>query len=401
MKVMPFIIILINLLFLAQPSAWAQDYPVSIVETGKTKGFYPPTLHVRPSDLLPKLVDNRSLHEPYLINQDPDLGEVGAPIDFEFIATMIRNEVKAFNHLIDPYDNPAHPSPGYTWDMKIFHPGSTPGLLPPEGAPYPIIIFCNGATGSEPAYSSAMDWMGTYYAQKGYIFAIPVFIENDVHFDEKPFYEISTDIYSLQASTAIDFLQERFSRLNRYPKRLINTRHVTLFGYSLGGHVAQKTAAQDKRVSRLCLLSSVFIYYQSAWAGFLLDAKDTYDLLNACAKERGMALHVQRFTKPSHQSSCPDWDPECDWIPPVDGFLTRIDLSQDPWEPYLCEGEPCGVRDGTYYNYLLYEGPKEDEIKNNGLIDHAGLASPEPENDAGRELALQYLDEFFAQFPIE
>jgi pimeloyl-ACP methyl ester carboxylesterase len=335
------------------------------------------------------------------MNENADLGEVGAPIDFAFMAEMIRNEVKAFNQLIDPYDNPEHPAPGYTWDMKIFHPGSTPGQLPPDGGPYPVIVFCNGATGSEPAYSSAMDWMGTYYAQKGYIFAIPVFIGNDAHFDEKPFYEISTDIYELQAITAIDFLQERFSRFKQHSKRLIDTRHVTIIGYSQGGHVAQKTAAQDRRVARLCLLSSVFIYYQSAWAGFLLDAKDTYDVLNTSAKERGMALHVQRFTKPVNQSACPDWDPECDWIPPVDGFLTRVDLSQDPWEPYLCDGESCGVRDGTYYNHLLYEGPKEEEIRNNGLIDHGGLASPEPENDAGRALALQYLDEFFAQFPVE
>ena len=59
-------------------------------------------------------------------------------------------------------------------------------------------------------------------------------------------------------------------------------------------------------------------------------------------------------------------------------------------------------QDGTLlYNYVLYEGPKQDGIKNNILLDHAGIVTPGAENDAGRELILQYLDEFFIQYPIE
>ena len=171
-------------------------------------------------------------------------------------------------------------------------------------------------------------------------------------------------------------------------------------GHSLGGYVAQKTAVQDCRIARLCLLSSVFVY-QQYWPGFLVDTADTYDLLNAFPKKRGMALHVQRFTRPPYTIPCPDFDPECDWIPPVDGFITQVDLSADPWEPHLCSGENCGVRDGTLYNYVLYEGPKQDGIKNNILLDHTAIVMPGEENDAGRLLILQYLDEFFTQFPLD
>jgi len=57
------------------------------------------------------------------------------------------------------------------------------------------------------------------------------------------------------------------------------------------------------------------------------------------------------------------------------------------------------VMDGTYYNYNLYTGPKQDEIKNNNLLAHSG--APDPNNqEAGQELTLQYLDEFFAEFPL-
>lgn len=388
----------------AQREAGAKEYPVSVVETNKTPGFEPPTLYLNAFSvlryLLSKLGRNRSLKEPFLINENEKIGALGAPLDYRFMTRMIFNEVKAFNQLVDPYDDPQHPSPGYAWDMKVFHPGSTPGQLPQEGAPYPVIIFCAGASGSDPKYSTAMDWMGSYYAAQGYIFAIPVFIKNDDSVADVPFYEIATDIYAVQASRTIDYLQQKFSHLNGTAGKAVDAGKVTLIGHSLGGHVAQKTAAQDHRVARLCLLSSVFIYYPS-WAGFLLDAKDTYDVLNTSARQRGMALHVQRFTRPPYQLPCPDWDPQCDWIPPVDGFLTQIDLSIDPWEPYLCKGESCGVMDGTYYNYLLYEGPKQDGIKNNPLLDHSALGMPGSENDAGRQLVLQYLDEFFAEFPAE
>ena len=177
---------------------------------------------------------------------------------------------------------------------------------------------------------------------------------------------------------------------------------MTVIGHSFGGYVAQKTAAQDRRIARLCLLSAAFSC-QQYWPGFLIDTVDTWDLLNGLPKKRGMALHVQRFTKPTYPDgfACPDFDPECDWIPPVDGFITQVDLSADPWEPHLCNGETCGVRDGTLYNYALYEGLKQDGIRNNSLLDHSGLVTVGAENDAGRQLILQYLDEFFTQFPLD
>jgi pimeloyl-ACP methyl ester carboxylesterase len=400
-KVTLILIITGNFAILSVPAlSSAQDYPVSVVETGKTPGFKPPVLYlnhcIASHRLLPKLAHNRTLHEPFLINQDEDLGEVGAPINYDFMVKMIFSQVKAFNQFVDPYDDPERPSPGYSWQLKIFHPGSSPGKLPPEGTPYHIIIFCIGAGGSDPIYYNAMDWLGNYYAQRGYIVAIPVFIGNDAGFTDIPFFEIASDIYAMQASQTIDYLRHSFRGI----RRLVDTEKVTVIGHSFGGYVAQKTAVQDYRIARLCILSSVF-GYQPYWPGFLIDTIDTYDLLNASPKKRGMALHVQRFTKPPYTLPCPDFDPECDWIPPVDGFITQIDLSDDPWEPHLCNGEDCGVRDGTLYNYGLYEGPKQDGIKNNILLDHSGLVTPGEENDAGRELILQYLDEFFTQFPID
>ena len=232
--------------------------------------------------------------------------------------------------------------------------------------------------------------MGIHYAQRGYIFAVPVFIENVATIDGENNEElesimhINANIYALQVSQTIDYIYWRLSLLNGHPWGLIDTNQVTLIGHSQGGYVAQQAAAQDPRISRLCLLSSIFIYYDDLYAG-ILDTKDVYDLLNGLPKARGMALHVQRFTKPPYTIPCPDWDPQCDWIPPVDGFLTRIDLTLDPWEPYLCEGVGCGIRNGTFYNYLLYEGPKQSDIKNNMLLDHSGIRTDNPENDEGKQ----------------
>ncbi len=389
-----------GLAFLSAPAS-AQEYPVSIVEPGTTPGFSPPVLYlnrcIAARRLLPKLSHNRTLQEPFLINTDPDLGPVDAPIDYSFMVKMIFSQVKAFNRFADPYDDPERPSPGYSWQLKIFHPGSTAGQLPLEGAPYHIIVFCIGATGSTPSLYNAMDWLGNYYAQRGYIVAIPVFIGNDEGLTERPFYEITPDIFSMQVSQAIDYIRSSFRGTL---KRLVDTRQVTVIGHSFGGYVAQKTAVQDRRIARLCLLSAAFST-QQYWPGFLLDTIDTMDLLNGLPKKRGMALHVQRFTKPPYALPCPDFDSECDWIPPVDGFITQVDLSADPWEPHLCNGENCGVRDGTLYNYGLYEGPKQDGIRNNILLDHSGLVTSGADNDAGRALILQYLDNFFAQFPLD
>jgi hypothetical protein len=35
------------------------------------------------------------------------------------------------------------------------------------------------------------------------------------------------------------------------------------------------------------------------------------------------------------------------------------------------------------------------------MLDRAGIVTPGAANDAGRKLILQYLDEFFIQYPIE
>jgi len=404
------IISILNLHFFSPAITGAQENPVSLIVAGETPGFDPPTTYLNIFStlfyFLPLLHHNRSLQEPFVTNQDKERGEVGASVDYQFMSNMIFDEVNAFSQLLDPYDDSTNPSPGYSWDLKIFHPGSTPGKLPAENAPYPIIIFCVGADGSDPQFRDALDWMGTYYAQKGYIFAIPIFIENYSKIDGEDNLElksidyIKADIYALQVSQTIDYIWLKLSLLNGRLRGLVDTRHVTLIGHSQGGYVAQCTAAQDKRISRLCLLSSIFIYYDVLYAG-VLDTKDIYDLLNGPPREKGMSLHVQRFTKPPYPMPCPDWDPACDWIPPVDGFLTHVDLTLDPWEPCLCEGESCGERDGTYYNYLLYEGPKQDGIKNNTLLDHNGIGTDDPEDDEGKELTLQYIDEFFDQFPLQ
>lgn len=396
------IILFVSVVFSFPPlPVWAEDYPVSVIETGKTPGFSAPKLNLNAINatflLLPKLAHNRTLHEPFLINTDKDLGPVGSPINWKFMVKMIYSQVKAFNQFTNSCNDAGFLAPGVPWQLKIFHPGETPGNLPLSYAPYHIIIFCSGASGSDPALYDALDWLGVYYARQGYLVAIPVFIGNDAGFADISFYEIATDIYALQASQTINYISRAF---NKPFKKIVDTEKVTLIGHSLGGFVAQKTASQDTRIARLCLLSSVFVYPPN-WPGFLLDTVDIYDLLNKSPKTRGMALHVQRFTRPPYPIPCPDFDPECDWIPPVDGFITHVDLSRDPWEPHTCNGEPCGIRDGSLYNYVLYTGPKQNGIKNNILLDHGGIVSSHFENEAGKELVLQYLDNFFAQFPLD
>ena len=143
-----------------------------------------------------------------------------------------------------------------------------------------------------------MDWLGSYYAQKGYIVAIPDLIGNDEKLSKTPFYEIATDIHMLQLQQTIDYLTTLFDNAT-------DAECVTLIGHSLGGYTALKTAARDSRIHRLCLLSAAFVY-QPYWPGFIIDSVDVYDLLNALPKQRGMALHVQRFTAPPIFSAAPD-----------------------------------------------------------------------------------------------
>ena len=157
-----FIILVVFAVLFVPALSSAQDYPVSVVETGKTPGFKPPVLYlnqcIAAHRLLPKLRHNRTLHEPFLINQDKDLGEIGASINYGFMVKMIFSQVKAFNLLADPYDDPERPAPGYSWQLKIFHPGSSPGKLPPEERP--ILLYYSASAPAAPSPSAIMLWTG-------------------------------------------------------------------------------------------------------------------------------------------------------------------------------------------------------------------------------------------------
>ena len=70
------------------------------------------------------------------------------------------------------------------------------------------------------------------------------------------------------------------------------------------------------------------------------------------------------------------------------------DLSKDPWLSFdgCCEG-PCVDKTLTFYNWAIYEGPKEEGVKDNPYTDH-GFGGEE-----GREESLRLLDDFFDNFP--
>ena len=83
------------------------------------------------SDLEQFLMGNRTLNgDPYRISD-------GKNVDQFFMIDVIQEEIIAFNNLIDDYDDPGNPLDGYTWDLKIFHPGDIPGTLPSDAGPYP------------------------------------------------------------------------------------------------------------------------------------------------------------------------------------------------------------------------------------------------------------------------
>ena len=309
----------------------------------------------------------------------------GENIDHAFMKEVIRNEIENFNNLIDDYDDPVNPSPGYTFDLKIFHPGDKAGELPPEGGPYPVIIICKGATGSSPALYWYMDWLAIAYARRGYVAAIPQFIA-DTSGPPLGFAAITnirSDIYALQVSLTIDYLEEKFSAY-----RLLNSCQTTVIGHSYGGYVALRSACRDRRIARIGLLSAYFENY------YELNTIDTYDsmkILNNLPGYEKPALHVQRYTL--ENSGCPDVDPECDPVPVVDGFV--LNFSDDPWMPFYCDGGSCGDRTGTFYHYHLYDGPKEDGIRNNSFLTHSG-----GNTELGQPEAIRLLDIFFETFPV-
>jgi hypothetical protein len=331
------------------------------------------------SDIEEFLPCNRTL------NGNPYREKNGENIDHTFMKEVIRTEIENFNRLIDDYDDPDNPSPGYTWDLKIFHPGETPGGLPADGGPYPVIIICKGATGSSPALYTYMDWMARAYAHKGYVVAIPQLIADTSGppLGFTTITDIRSDIYALQVSQTIDYLEKKFSSSG-----LLNPHQTTVIGHSYGGYVALRAASQDRRIARIGLLSA---YYENYYELSTIDTYDTMRILNSIPEDEKPALHVQRFTL--QNSGCPEVDPQCDPVPVIDGFV--INLSEDPWIPFYCTGETCGKRTGTFYNYHLYDGPKEEGIKNNPYLDHSG-----GDRELGQPEVIRLLDLFFESYPV-
>jgi hypothetical protein len=117
-------------------------------------------------------------------------------------------------------------------------------------------------------------------------------------------------------------------------------------------------------------------------------------ILNNLPGEEKPALHVQRYTLES--KGCPDIDPECDPVPVIDGFL--MNLSEDPWISFTgyCDGTPYDCsRGGSFYHFTLYDGPKEDGIKNNPYLAHSA-----GNLELGRPEVIRLLDNFFEAFPV-
>ena len=334
------------------------------------------------NDIEALLTENRTLNgNPYRISD-------GKNVDQHFMVDVIQEEIISFNNLIDDYDDPFNPLDGYAWDLKIFHPGETTGILPADGGPYPVIIICKGATGSNPELYWYMDWLGSEYALKGYVVAVPQFIADTSGPPPgfAPFTDIRVDIYSLQVSQAIDYLDEKFAGSG-----LLNTDETTVIGHSFGGYISLRASCNDRRIKRIALLSA---YYENYYQLNVIDTYDTMRILNNLPEAEKPALHVQRYTLNSN--GCPEIDPECDPVPVIDGFL--INLLEDPWIPFTgyCDGTTFDCsRGGSFYHYTLYRGPKEDGIRNNPYLDHGG-----GNLELGRPEVVRLLDNFFETFPV-
>jgi pimeloyl-ACP methyl ester carboxylesterase len=334
------------------------------------------------SDLEQFLEYNRTLNgNPYRLSGMEN-------IDYDFMTDLIQQEIEQFNYLVDDYDDPFNPSEGYSWDLKIFHPGETAGVLPPDGGPYPVIVICKGAFGASPPLYSYMDWLASEYAQKGYVVAIPQFIKDT---SGPPsgfvqFSDIRVDIYALQVSQTLDYLEEKFSTPG-----LLNSSKTTVIGHSFGGYVSLRATCHDRRIVRIALLSA---YYEDYYERTVLDTYDILRIINNLPEDEKPALHVQRYTRNS--IGCPPIDPECDPVPVIDGFL--INLSDDDWIPFTgyCDGTAYDCsRGGSFYHYTLYDGPKEEGIKNNPYLDHS-----DGNFELGRPEVIRLLDNFFESFPV-
>jgi pimeloyl-ACP methyl ester carboxylesterase len=335
------------------------------------------------SDIEQFLEYNRTLNgNPYRTSDDTN-------IDHSFMTDLVQEEIAQFNHMIDDYDDPDNPSEGYTWDLKIFHPGETAGKLPSDGGPYPVIVICKGAFGASSQLYSYMDWLASAYAQKGYVVAIPQFIGDTSGSPPgfETFSDIRVDIYALQVSQALDYLEEKFSASG-----LLNSNETTVIGHSFGGYVSLRTTCHEGRIARIALLSA---YYEDYYELNVIDTYDIMRIINNFPEGEKPALHVQRYT--SNNKGCPDIDPECDPVPVIDGFL--MNLSEDPWIPFTgyCDGTAYDCsRGGSFYHYTLYDGPKEDGIRNNPYLDHSG-----GNLELGRPEVIRLLDNFFETFPVD
>ena len=298
------------------------------------------------SDIEPFLAYNRTL------NGNPYRQSGGENIDYQFMTDFIQEKIDALNTFTDDYDDPENPSEGYAWDLKIFHPGETPGGLPPAGEPYPIIIACKGMGTSVPAQYNYLDFLGTYYAQKGYVVAIPEFIENIFPSPEMDAIGyLHFDIYGLQVMQAIDYLEEKFPSTG-----VLNLDEITVMGHSMAGFVVLRSANYDSRISRIALLSGWFDSYQGPSP---TDTYDTIRFLNLLPEAEKPALHVQRYTGPPFiPDECLPIDPICD---PVVDVLFTANFYSDPWIPFTgyCDGTDYDcTRGGTFFHYTLYNGPK-------------------------------------------
>jgi pimeloyl-ACP methyl ester carboxylesterase len=233
-----------------------------------------------------------------------------------------------------------------------------------------------------------MDWLASEYAQKGYVVAIPQFIADTSGppLGFVTFSDIRVDIYALQVSQTLDYLEEKFSTSG-----LLNSSETTVIGHSFGGYVSLRATCHDRRIVRIALLSA---YYEDYYELNVIDTYDIMRIINNLPEEEKPALHVQRFTLNS--AGCPAIDPECDPVPVIDGFL--MNFSEDPWIPFTgyCDGTTYDCsRGGSFYHYTLYTGPKEDGIKNNPYLDHSG-----GNIELGRPEVIRLLDNFFEAFPI-
>ena len=106
----------------------------------------------------------------------------------------------------------------------------------------------------------------------------------------------------------------------------------------------------------------------------------------------GPALHVQRGI--ASDDNCPPGIP-CDWLVDMVPLPGPYDLSRDPWAPFAGCGGPCDDKLLTFYNWVIYEGPKENGVQDNPYTDHGF------QGDQGRTEAFRLLDHFLDTVSID